>query len=123
MLSVCYFKVEFPDHWLKFGNHWEKARPEYLLPVHFYGHLESDEKGYHYKWVDTDTVYAMPYDVPIPGYMNHTVNTMRLWSAKAKKEFDLNYCKLSLERNLLSHDSIHVVLYTCSQATILRKTF
>ncbi|CAB4028741.1 glycogen phosphorylase, muscle form-like, partial [Paramuricea clavata] len=83
--------VEIPDHWLEHGNHWEKSRPEYLLPVHFYGRLESDAKGYHYKWVDTDTVYAMPYDVPIPGYMNNTVNTMRLWSAKAQKGFDLNY--------------------------------
>ncbi|XP_046849211.1 glycogen phosphorylase, brain form-like [Xenia sp. Carnegie-2017] len=84
-------QVEIPDHWLEHGNHWEKERPEYLLPVHFYGRLESDDKGYHYKWVDTDTVFAMPYDVPIPGYMNNTVNTMRLWTAKAKKGFDLNY--------------------------------
>ena len=93
MIASVLSKVEIPDHWLEYGNHWEKARPEYLLPVHFYGRLESDDKGYHYKWVDTDTVYAMPYDVPIPGYMNNTVNTMRLWSAKAKKGFDLNYCK------------------------------
>ncbi len=93
---MFYTKVEIPDHWLEYGNHWEKARPEYLLPVHFYGRIESDDKGYHYKWVDTETVYAMPYDVPIPGYMNNTVNTMRLWCAKAQKGFDLNYCKLTI---------------------------
>lgn len=108
-------QVEFPDDWLEFGNHWEKARPEYLLPVHFYGHLQSDDKGYHYKWVDTDTVYAMPYDVPIPGYMNNTVNTMRLWSAKAQKGFDLDYFQggdyIGAVLNRNSAENISRVLY------------
>ena len=42
-------------------------------------------------WVDTATVIAMPYDTPIPGYMNNTVNTLRLWGAKASNELDLSY--------------------------------
>ena len=42
-------------------------------------------------WVDTATVIAMPYDTPIPGYMNNTVNTLRLWAAKASNELDLSY--------------------------------
>lgn len=45
------FKVEEPDDWLRFGNPWEKARPEYTLPVNFYGRVEGSEKGV--KWVDT----------------------------------------------------------------------
>lgn len=39
------FQVEEPDDWLRFGNPWEKARPEYMLPVNFYGHVEKDENG------------------------------------------------------------------------------
>src|SRR5262249_47815595 len=43
------------------------------------------------EWVDTDDVIAIPYDTPIPGYLNATVNTLRLWSARATEEFDLRY--------------------------------
>lgn len=42
---------EEPDDWLRYGNPWEKARPEYMLPVNFYGHVEQTDKGF--KWVDT----------------------------------------------------------------------
>ena len=82
-----------PDDWLKFGNPWEKARPEYMIPVQFYGRVESDISGKSHRWVDTSTVFAMPYDQPIPGYGNNTCNTMRLWAAKSPKGFDLSYCK------------------------------
>ncbi|XP_031559914.1 glycogen phosphorylase, muscle form-like [Actinia tenebrosa] len=83
-------QVELPDDWLKFGNPWEKERPEYMIPIHFYGKIEHDENGKE-KWVHPQIVYAMPYDQPIPGYCNNTCNTMRLWSAKSSKEFDLSY--------------------------------
>ena len=85
------FQVEYPDEWLRFENPWEKPRPEYTIPVHFYGRI--NENG---EWVDTETVYAMPYDTPIPGYKNQTVNTLRLWSAKATKSFELSYCECYL---------------------------
>lgn len=58
-------QVEEPDEWLRYGNPWEKARPEYMLPIHFYGKVV-DEHGIK-KWVDTQLVYAMPYDSPVPG--------------------------------------------------------
>lgn len=83
------WQVEEPDDWLRYGNPWEKARPEYVIPVNFYGRVE--EKDGKCKWVDTQVVFAMPYDSPIPGYGNNTVNTMRLWSAKAPNSFNLRF--------------------------------
>ncbi|XP_072169352.1 glycogen phosphorylase, brain form-like [Diadema setosum] len=106
-------QVEEPDDWLRFGNPWEKARPEYTIPVNFYGHTEN--KDGKVKWVDTKVVFAMPYDSPIPGYKNNTVNTMRLWSAKSKNSFDLtffndgDYVQAVLDRN--SAENITRVLY------------
>ncbi|KAK7835928.1 hypothetical protein U0070_004019 [Myodes glareolus] len=84
------WQVEEADDWLRHGNPWEKARPEFMLPVHFYGRVEHTETGT--KWVDTQVVLALPYDTPVPGYMNNTVNTMRLWSARAPNDFNLQDC-------------------------------
>jgi starch phosphorylase len=106
-------QVEEPDEWLRFGNPWEKARPEYQLPVHFYGRVV-EEHGIT-KWVDTQQVYAMPYDTPIPGYRNNVVNTLRLWSAKSPNSFNLrffnsgDYIQAVLDRNLA--ENISRVLY------------
>ena len=80
-------QVEVPDEWLRYGCPWELPRPEYVIPIHFYGHAEMDG------WKDTQIVMAMPYDQPIPGYGNKTVNTLRLWSAKSSNDFDLSYCE------------------------------
>jgi starch phosphorylase len=87
-------QVEFPDEWLRFGNPWEFARPEYTVKVHFGGHtqMSHDARGkLVVRWVDTDDVLAVPYDIPVPGYRNDVVNTLRLWSAKSTEEFDLGY--------------------------------
>jgi len=57
--------------------------------VHFGGHSEQFEDAQgrrRVRWVDTRDVLGVPYDVPIPGYRNHTVNTLRLWSADATDE-------------------------------------
>ncbi|KAG0414215.1 hypothetical protein HPB47_008643 [Ixodes persulcatus] len=102
-----------PDDWLRYGNPWEKARPEYMLPVNFYGRVEQTDKGF--KWVDTQVVFAMPYDNPIPGFRNNVVNTMRLWSAKSPVNFNLrffndgDYIQAVLDRNLA--ENISRVLY------------
>ncbi|PAV70759.1 hypothetical protein WR25_05392 [Diploscapter pachys] len=108
------WQVEEPDDWLRFGNPWEKARPEYMLPVNFYGKVIKDEKGKS-KWVDTQLVFAMPYDTPVPGYRNNVVNTLRLWSAKAENHFHLkffndgDYVQAVMDRNL--SENITRVLY------------
>ena len=86
-------QVEEPDHWLRDGNPWELERPEHTRRVHFGGRTEffEDYKGEKkVRWVDTYDVLAVPFDIPIPGYCNGTVNTLRLWSAKATDEFDLD---------------------------------
>jgi starch phosphorylase len=88
------WQVEHPDNWLRYGNPWEFARPEVLFPVKFYGHVVQycDAHGCNrYHWVDTEDVMAMAYDTPIPGYGTNTVNNMRLWAAKASRDFDLGY--------------------------------
>jgi starch phosphorylase len=85
-------QVENPDHWLKNGNIWEIERLEYKQTIKFYGRTEThaDEKGRKKTcWVDTHDVFAVPYDTPVPGYQNRTVNTLRLWKATATEIFDL----------------------------------
>ncbi|XP_067625871.1 glycogen phosphorylase-like [Eurosta solidaginis] len=104
---------EESDDWLRFGNPWEKARPEFMKPVNFYGRVIDTPEGK--KWVDTQVVYAMPYDIPIPGYGNNRVNTLRLWSAKSPVDFNLkffnngDYIQAVLYRNLA--ENITRVLY------------
>uniref|UniRef100_A0A3P8P257 Alpha-1,4 glucan phosphorylase n=1 Tax=Astatotilapia calliptera TaxID=8154 RepID=A0A3P8P257_ASTCA len=110
---VSGWQVEEADDWLRYGNPWEKARPEYMRPVHFYGRVEHTADGV--KWVDTQVVLALPYDTPVPGYRNNIVNTMRLWSAKAPCDFNLKdfnvggYIQAVLDRNLA--ENISRVLY------------
>jgi len=85
-------QVEEPDHWLRDGNPWELERPEYTQRIQFFGRTEEykDHRGrLQRRWVDTRDVLAVPYDIPIPGYHNDTINTLRLWSAAATDEFDL----------------------------------
>ncbi len=85
-------QVEEPDHWLRNGHPWEIERPEYTQRVHFGGHTEiyTDDTGEErVRWVGTADVLAVPYDLPVPGYRNQTVNTLRLWKSAATDEFDL----------------------------------
>ncbi len=91
-LIVNGYQVEEPDHWLRDGNVWEIERPEYMQRIHYGGRSESyrsDNGQLRMRWVDTSDVLAVPYDVPIPGYKNGTVNTLRLWKAAATDEFNL----------------------------------
>ncbi|MCX8029117.1 MAG: glycogen/starch/alpha-glucan phosphorylase [Brevinematales bacterium] len=111
------YQVEKPEEWLKFGNPWEIERPEYTVKVKFYGRVNSYMKGSELKfdWVDTKDVLAVPYDTPIVGYDTNTVNTLRLWSARASEEFDLqifnhgDYIKAVENKNL--SEVISKVLY------------
>ena len=85
-------QVEEPDRWLKDGYPWEMPRPEYAQHVHFGGHVEcATIKGrQQWRWVPAETVQGIPYDLPIVGYRN-VVNSLRLWSAKAADDFDLDH--------------------------------
>lgn len=83
---------EYPDNWLRFGNPWEIGRTEKGFKVHFMGRINNyqDKDGHnHSEWVDTETVMALGYDIPIPGYKTETVNTLKLWAASSTREFNL----------------------------------
>jgi len=86
------YQVEQPDEWLKLGYPWEIAHPEFSFPVQLEGRSEMvpGAQGREWRWVDARTVEGMPYDLPVVGYGGSTVNTLRLWSAKATEEFDLD---------------------------------
>ncbi len=112
------YQVEEPDHWLRDGNIWELERPEYTQRVQFGGHTETyrERDGrLTIRWLDTHDVLAVPYDIPIPGYRNGTVNTLRLWRAQATDEFDLDefnagsYPESVAAKNAAEH--ITMVLY------------
>ena len=81
-------QVEVPDYWLNATNPWEFARPEVNYRIQFGGHVV--RQGDRHDWVDTQDVRAMAYDTIIPGYGTQATNTLRLWSAKATEEIDLN---------------------------------
>ena len=78
-------QVEQPEQWLQYGNPWEFARPEASYPISFYG--RADAEG---RWLDCETVLAMAYDTPVVGFGGETINTLRLWSAKATRDFNFN---------------------------------
>ncbi|MCP4044341.1 MAG: glycogen/starch/alpha-glucan phosphorylase, partial [Gammaproteobacteria bacterium] len=88
------YQIEHPDNWLRYGNPWEIPRPELLYQIKFHGHslqFTGEHGALRHQWSDADTLLAMAYDTPIPGYRNNTVNNLRLWSAKATRDFDLGY--------------------------------
>ena len=87
-------QVEEPDNWLRHGDPWQIERPEFQFPVHFGGTVrdEHDEHGrLVVHWTPAQTVNGVPFDFPIAGYHNHTVNNLRLWTAKATEEFNLTF--------------------------------
>ena len=111
------YQHEQPDNWLRNGNPWEIARPDLRYIVNFGGKVSMiRENGRdNYKWVDTETVIGMAYDMPIIGYGGKTVNTLRLWSAKAVEDFSFeefnggDYTKAV--RQKVTAENISQVLY------------
>jgi len=111
-------QVEEPDSWLREGFPWEIERIEFARTVQFGGRTRTyiDAQGRErFAWVDTQDVFAIPYDIPIPGYRNGVVNTLRLWSAAATDEFDLeefnagSYADAVASKNMA--ENITMVLY------------
>lgn len=88
------YQVERPDDWLKHGNPFEIKRPEYAVEIKFGGYvaIHKDETTGRNKFVQENyqSVLAIPYDLPIVGYNNNVVNTLRIWDAEAVDTFNLN---------------------------------
>ena len=112
-------QVELPDNWLANGNVWEVARTEDTVTVEFGGRVEKGYEEYTgrevYNLVDTYKVDAVPYDMPIVGYNNQCVNTLRTWSARSRESIDLTrfgaaeYMK-AMEEKMMA-EVINKVLY------------
>ncbi|MEP3479907.1 MAG: glycogen/starch/alpha-glucan phosphorylase [Fuerstiella sp.] len=111
-------QIEDPDHWLRDGNPWELKRFEATRTIRFYGYSEHfvNEKGRPcVRWANSQDVLAIPYDMPIPGHENHTVNTLRLWKSAATDEFNLGefnaggYSEAVAAKNMA--EQISMVLY------------
>lgn len=88
------YQVETPDNWLKEGNPFELRREEYAKEVRFGGNIrfeKNPETGRdEFIQENYESVLAIPYDMPIIGYGNHVVNTLRIWDAQAIVDFQLD---------------------------------
>lgn len=113
------FQLEVPDNWLKYGNPFEIKRPEYAQEVKFGGYVriewDNEKKRNRFIQDGYQSVLAIPYDMPIVGYNNNVVNSLRIWDAEAVTEFNLdsfdkgNYVKAVEQENLAKN--IVEVLY------------
>ena len=111
------YQMEQPDNWLRYGNPWEIPRTDLCYTVNFGGRVDvirENGKDY-YKWVDTDKVLGMAYDMPIIGFGGKTVNTLRLWSAKAVEDFSFEQFNegdyTEAVRSKIQAENISQVLY------------
>ena len=86
------YQVEVPDNWLKYGNPFEIKRDEYAVEVKFGGYVDVEMHNGRQKFVQKgyQSVRAVPYDMPIVGYNNNVVNTLRVWDAEAINNFNLD---------------------------------
>ena len=86
------YQIETPDDWLKNGNPFEIRRDEYSVEVKFGGYVDVENHNGRSKFVQKgyQSVRAVPYDMPVVGYGNHIVNTLRIWDAEAINTFNLD---------------------------------
>jgi len=116
------YQVEKPDDWLEIGDFWSIKRSEYEVEIKFGGDVRVEKKDDgEYKFIQENysSVIAVPYDYPVIGFGNNTVNTLRLWEARPKNIFDLqsfnegNYAKAVEESNIAK--TITEVLYPADE--------
>lgn len=87
------YQIEAPDNWLKHGNPFEIRREEYAKEIRFGGHVNcyTDENGRnHFVQEGYQAIRAVPYDLPVVGYGNNVVNTLRIWDAEPLQQFNLS---------------------------------
>jgi len=86
-------QLEYPEDWLSFGNPWEFPRPEFEYEIGFGGRIEAEQRedeSVRHIWHPGETVKAVAYDTPIPGWRGNHVNALRLWSARAPDPLQLD---------------------------------
>ena len=120
-------QVEHPDNWLRYGNPWEFPRSDRKYSIHFYGYVvehHGPTGETHQTWEDGEEVLAMAYDYPTAGYGRRNVNNLRLWAAKATRDFDLCYFNegdyISAVADKNQSETISMVLYP-NDATAIGK--
>ncbi len=104
------YQVEFPDRWLENRNVWEVKKPDKAVEVRFGGNVKTDmiDDKMVFEHEHYESVIGVPYDMPIVGYDNDTVNTLRLWSAEtSSREFD--YSKFSRGQYVHAFEQKHTV--------------
>jgi starch phosphorylase len=86
------YQVEIPDFWLNKGNPWEIERQDVTYEIRFYGdvHKYKDGSTDRANWTGGQTVIAMAYDTPIPGFNTYNTNNLRLWRSRPHNTFDFN---------------------------------
>lgn len=126
------WQIELTDKWLRSGNPWEIARPEWAVSVKIGGHTEryTDNHGHkRVRWMPYQIIKGIPYDTPILGYHTNTANTLRLWTAQAPESFDFDAFNsgdyLGAVHEKVFSENISKVLYPnddASQGKLLRLT-
>lgn len=78
------FQVELPEQWLRNDYVWEVKKPELAVEVSFWGKVDKflEDGRLSFRYLDAENVMAVPCDIPVPGYRNNTVNSLRLWKAE-----------------------------------------
>ncbi len=112
------YQLEAPDNWLRYGSPWEYERPEQLYPVNFYGRVQTsidDQGGIRKEWLDTEVIMAMACDFLVPGYRNEQVINMRLWTARASRDFDFSFFSrgnyIAAVQDKVNSETVSKVLY------------
>ena len=110
------YQIEVPDEWLKDGYPFEIRRPEYATEVKFGGYVDTEWDGHrnHFVQKGYQSVLAVPYDIPIVGYGNNVVNSLRIWDAQPVntfnlKEFDKGDYQKAVEQENLAKDIVNVL--------------
>ena len=112
------YQIEVPDNWLKNGYPFELRRPEYAKEVHFGGYVrveyDPEKGGSKFIHEGYQAVKAIPYDMPITGYDNDVVNTLRIWDAEPIVDFELDSfdkgdCKKAVEQENLARNIVEVL--------------
>ena len=110
------YQIEVPDEWLKDGYPFEIRRPEYATEVKFGGYVDTEWDGHRNLFVQKgyQSVLAVPYDIPIVGYGNNVVNSLRIWDAQPVntfnlKEFDKGDYQKAVEQENLAKTIVEVL--------------